>query len=81
MIFEWGTFDSQKTFGSLKSLQKMINENQGVQYGFKNEKQEKKIKKSSLELYYPDSEAWRSEVIRSGRDMLDLALETYPKVT
>ncbi len=80
MVFEWGTNDSEKTFGSIKSLQKIINENQGYHYGYKNDRQEQKIKKQSLELYYSDSEAWRSEVLRSGREMLTLALKTYPEI-
>ncbi|MCK4745754.1 MAG: DUF2817 domain-containing protein [Bacteroidales bacterium] len=80
MVFEWGTFDSQKTFGSIKSLQKIINENQGFHYGYKNQKHEQKIMKNNLELYFPDSEAWRSEVLGSGREMLSLVLKTYPAV-
>lgn len=80
MVFEWGTFDTQKTFGSINSLNRVINENQGIQYGYKNEKQEQKVKKNDLELYYPASEAWRSEVMNSGRDMLKLVLKTYPTV-
>ena len=80
MVFEWGTNDSQKTFGSLKSLQSIINENQGFHYGYKNRKQEQRVINSTLELYYPESEAWRSEVIESGRDMLKLVLRTYPGI-
>ncbi len=80
MVFEWGTYDSQKTFGSIKSLQKIINENQGYHYGYKNEKQEQKINQHSQELYFSKSEAWRSEVLRSGREMLELALKMYPDV-
>jgi len=80
MVFEWGTYDSQKTFGSIKSLQKMINENQGYHYGYKNARQEQKIKQHNLELYYSDSEAWRSEVLRSGREMFELALKMYPEI-
>ncbi len=80
MVFEWGTFDSQTTFGSIKSLQRIINENQGFLYGYKSGKHEQKIKEASLELYYPASEAWRSEVMNSGRDMLKLVLNTYPAV-
>ena len=80
MVFEWGTFDTKKTFGSLKSLQIIINENQGFQYGYKNSKQEQRIKKRILEAYYPKSEAWRSEVMESGREMLKLVLKTYPEV-
>jgi len=80
MVFEWGTFDSQKTFGSLKSIQRIIIENQGAQYGYKNQKQEEKIKEIHRELYYPSSPAWRSELIETGRDMLSLVLKTYPGV-
>jgi hypothetical protein len=78
MVFEWGTFDSQKTFGSLKSLQKILNENQGHHHGYKNEKQEQKVKKEIVEAYYSSSDAWRSEVIESGRDMMQLVIKTYP---
>lgn len=80
MVFEWGTYNSQETFGSIKSLQKIVNENQGYQYGYKNERQEQKIKQHNLELYYSDSEPWRSEVLRSGREMLELALKMYPEI-
>jgi hypothetical protein len=80
MVFEWGTFDTEKTFGSVKSLQMMINENQGHHYGYKNNVQEKKVKKAILEMEYPGSEAWRSETMRTGREMLSLVLRTYPEV-
>ena len=80
MAFEWGTFDSQKTLGSLQSISRVINENQGIHYGYKNERQEKKVKLSSKEMYYSDSGAWRSEVIRSGREMLKLVVITFPDV-
>ncbi len=77
MVFEWGTFDTEKTFGSLKALQQIIVENQGYQYGYVNSKQESKIKENVLEAYYPASEAWRSEVMESGRSMLKEALGNY----
>lgn len=80
MVFEWGTFDTQKTFGSIKSLQSVINENQGYQYGYKNDKQKEKVKQNFKEMYHSSSEAWQSEVLRSGREMLDLVVETYPEL-
>ena len=80
MVFEWGTKDSQKTFGSIKSLQAQIIENQGHHYGYINEKQKKKVLYRNMEQYNPESEAWRSEVINSGRDMLELVLKTYPDI-
>ncbi|UCG27127.1 MAG: DUF2817 domain-containing protein, partial [Bacteroidales bacterium] len=58
IIFEFGTMDSQKTLGSIRSAQIMINENQGIHRGYKNEKSEKRVKEDFLELYYPPSEIW-----------------------
>jgi len=77
MPFEFGTLNSQKTFGSLKSIQNMILENQGANYGYKRKKDEKKVKEHFLEMYYPSSEAWRSEVMKQARDMLELVIENY----
>lgn len=80
MVFETGTFDTNKTFGSIKSLQTMVNENRGFHYGYKNDRQEQKVKKFARELDYPSSEAWRSEALENGREMLSLVLKTYPEV-
>ena len=77
MLFEWGTCDTQKTFGSLKGLQTIINENQGFHHGYKNERQQEKIEERMVEAYYPGSDAWRSEVMESGRNMLKEALSNY----
>ncbi len=77
MPFEFGTLNSQVTFGSLHSLQKTIIENQGIQHGYKNNKQEKKIKSSFIEMYYPSDPAWKSTVIEQSRKVLSDALENY----
>ena len=76
-LFEFGTLDSQKTFGSLHSIHRLILENQGHLHGYKNEKHEIKTKNNFREMYYPSSEAWRSEVIRQARDMLTVVLKNY----
>lgn len=70
MLFEYGTMDSQKTFGSLKSMQIMILENQGNHYGFKTEDDRLKVKQLFDELYYPASPAWRSKVISDSDEMI-----------
>jgi hypothetical protein len=80
MVFEWGTYNTEQTFGSIKSLQLMINENQGFNNGYKNDKQEEKIRKAVRELDYPSSEAWRSNTMETGREMLSLVLKTYPTI-
>ena len=71
MVFEFGTFDSQETFGSIKSLHRTILENQGFHQGFKNERTEGKIMENFKELYYPSSEEWRTKVILDSKEILE----------
>jgi len=80
MVFEVGTFDTDKTFGSIKSLQTMVSENRGFHYGYKNDHHERKIKQAARELFYPDSEAWRSNALETQREVLKLVLRTYPEL-
>jgi hypothetical protein len=77
MVFEFGTLDSQKTFGSLKSMQIMILENQGAHYGYKNEKNEQKARKLFDELYYPASPVWRSKVIADSYEQLNTMMKKF----
>ncbi len=77
MPFEFGTLNSQETIGSLQSVHRMILENQGFNYGYKNQKSERKVLNDFREMYYPSSEAWRSEVIRQSREMLEFCLDRY----
>jgi hypothetical protein len=79
MCFEFGTLNSQETFGSLKSMQVMILENQGVHYGYKNEKNETKVKHQFNELYYPSSSVWRSKAISDSYKMLGMMMKNYEK--
>lgn len=80
MLFEFGTMDSQETFGSLKSIQVMINENQGVHYAYKNAKTETKVKSYFDEMYYPSSPVWRSKVISDSYQMMTMMMENYEKL-
>jgi hypothetical protein len=79
MAFEFGTLDSQKTFGSIRSLHNMILENQGFRHGYKNKKTEAKIKEDFLEMFYPSDNAWRSKVIGDAKCILELVLERLGK--
>jgi hypothetical protein len=74
MVFEFGTLDSNKTFGSIKSLHRTILENQGYQHGYKNERTKKKIINNNRELYYPSSEEWRTKVIMDSKEILEKVL-------
>jgi hypothetical protein len=64
MTLEFGTMDSQKTMGSLRSIQNMILENQGFHHGYKNKRSERKIKEWFLEMYAPSSPVWRTQIIQ-----------------
>ena len=77
MLFEFGTLNSQETFGSLKSIQIMIVENQGAHYGYRNAKNEEKVKHLFDEMYYPSSPAWRSKVISDAYDKMNLMMKNY----
>lgn len=75
MLFEFGTMDSQKTLGSLRSLHNVILEHQGFHYGYTNEKTETKIKENFLEQFCPSDKAWRSKVIMDSKEILELVLD------
>jgi hypothetical protein len=63
MTLEYGTMNSQKTMGSLHSIQNMILENQGFHYGYRNKRSERKIKGWIREMYAPSSPAWQTLVM------------------
>lgn len=77
MMFEFGTMNSQKTLGALKSIQYIILENEGAHYGYKNKKHEVKTKALFDEVYYPSSSAWRSKVISDTYEMMNFMIENY----
>ncbi|WP_430817378.1 M14 family metallopeptidase [Carboxylicivirga sp. RSCT41] len=77
MLFECGTMNSQTTFGSIKSLQIMILENQGAHYGFVDEHTESTVKKQFREMYYPSSSVWRTLVLSDAQTLLKQTIEGY----
>jgi len=77
MVFEFGTLNSQKTFGSLKSLHYTILENQGAQFGYASKKDSIWVKDRFRNMFYPDSEAWRSRSVIEFTNVMDVAMEKY----
>ena len=75
MIIEFGTLDSQQTFGSIRSLHNLILENQGFQNGYKNETSEAKISENLIEMFYPSNDTWRSKVITDAKEIFVLVFE------
>jgi hypothetical protein len=77
MPFEYGTMNSHTTMGAIKSLQNMIVETQGFYYGYASIEDEKKVKENFIEMFYPSSGAWRSEVMKKTREMMDVVMQRY----
>lgn len=77
MTFEFGTLDSQTTFGSIVSLHNVILENQGAQFGFASPLDQTQILQRYRESYYPSSESWRSKAISDARKILIQAVSAY----
>ena len=64
MTYEFGTINSNKPLGQIKSLKIMVNENQCHQNGYKNLKDKIKIQKDIKELYSPSDNKWRTKVFK-----------------
>ncbi len=80
MLIECGTLNTQTTMGSIKSLHNSIIENQGFHFGYGSKKDEKIVKKRYLEMFFPSSKGWRSEVIKSNRKILSDAVSNFMKI-
>ena len=80
MLFEFGTLNSQETFGALKSIHTMIMENQGVHYGYANEEKEEIVKDQFSRMYYPTSPLWRTKVMNSAKEMLAISVNNLEKL-
>jgi hypothetical protein len=70
MTLEYGTMDSQKTMGSLRSIQNMILENQGFHHGYKSKRSERKVKEWFREMYAPSSPVWRTMVMEQSVELM-----------
>jgi hypothetical protein len=70
MTLEFGTMDSQKTMGSLRSIQTMILENQGFHHGYRNKHTEKVVQERIREMYNPTSEIWKTLVMDQAAGLL-----------
>ncbi len=63
VTFEYGTLDSQKTFGSIESLRRMVLENQNYWYGQDGSESNLKIKSQFEDMFNPQETSWRKQII------------------
>lgn len=69
ITIEYGTLDSQTLMGGMKSLKTVILGTQGMMNGYAGEDDRRDIQAMVTEMFYPESPAWRSEVIRQSREL------------
>ncbi len=77
MLFEYGTLNSQKTMGSLKSIHIMILENQGYHNGYMSAEDSVLVKADLLEMYYPQSENWQNYIMEQTEDVFQTILPRF----
>ncbi|MCC5814771.1 MAG: DUF2817 domain-containing protein [Leptospira sp.] len=63
MVFEYGTLNSQSTLGAIESMKRLIRENQGYHYGYKNHEERLIMTAKFLEMFHPSDPEWRIKVI------------------
>lgn len=81
IAFEYGTNNSHKTMGQIKSLRIMIGENQCFHYGAMNSKDEKKINNCYKEMFFPTNTKWRNKVIGQTRDVFPTLIDRFEKIS
>jgi len=80
-VFEFGTLNSHKIVGSVRSLQNVILENQGFHHGYKNSKMEDIVKKRFREMFFPSSKLWRSQIMKQTSEILPVLIDRYTKLS
>lgn len=78
MVFEFGTLNSQKISGGLKSLWASILENQGYHHGFGTKHDRRLIRRRFEQLFNPQDKQWQQSVVDQGTEQL---LSAYAKLT
>lgn len=71
VTFEFGTLNSQSTWGSIESLYRMRSENQAFQYKSADAASDADIKKLFKEMFYPSEFEWRDQVLAQTKAELD----------
>jgi hypothetical protein len=77
MLLEFGTLNTSKTVGSVKSAHITIAENQGFHYGYKSEKDSLKARAGYYEMFYPPSEKWRTNALNISLEMFESIMENF----
>lgn len=74
MTFEFGTMNSQTTFGGFNSMYNMITENQGFYWGYVSEKDKSVIKNNFVNMFLPQQIQWRDQVMEQAETFLSAVI-------
>lgn len=77
MVFEFGTMNNSDIKGSLESIYRMINENQGAQWGYKSKKDKQKTQELMLEMYNPSDGNWKDSIISKAQEILPRIISRF----
>jgi len=77
MTYEFGTINSHKSAGQIKSIEIMIKENQCYQYGFADIKDKEKVLRDFKKLYYPADKKWRLRVMEQSKYYIPEILDRF----
>lgn len=77
IAFEFGTLNSDKKIGQIRSLQIMIEENQGFHYGYRSKRDEEMIKDVFKEMYFPSDPVWRNQIMIRSRETLKKIINRF----
>ncbi len=77
LTLEYGT-EGSGMVSQLRSLNRMILENQGFHYGYQSPQIENEIKNSFRDLFYPQDQAWKAQVIEKADIFFAQLLAIFP---
>lgn len=68
ITYEYGTLDSQTTWGSIDSLRRMVRENQNFWFPAKQASDSQEIQKEFNEMFNPQDSVWRKKIVQQTKD-------------
>ncbi|HNW26964.1 MAG TPA: M14 family metallopeptidase [Spirochaetota bacterium] len=80
LTLEYGTLDSQTISGGIQSLKTIILGTQALCNGYASDDDRSAIQAMMMEMYYPQSPAWKSEVIRQSREVLTAFIKRWEQL-
>ncbi len=79
LTVEYGTV-GLGLFPQLKTLTRLVNENQGHHHGYKSKRIEKRVKRRLKELFHPTTKSWQNKIQETNSFLLTTILNDFLKI-